>query len=171
MSDPKTGGERDAQPALLSLIARLPKVELHMHIEGALEPELMVAIAARNGIALPYASVEAVRDAYHFSNLQAFLDIYYEACSVLLQEQDFYDLTMAYLQRAHAQQVQHTEIFFDPQTHTQRGVPFATVLAGIRRALVQPAGITQRVPLVATRRISRAVLFSCTSIASVSAAD
>ena len=99
MSDPGTGVVSDDQQALISLITRLPKVELHMHIEGALEPELMCAIAARNAVALKYASVEAVREAYHFSNLQSFLDIYYEACSVRLQEQDFYDLTMAYLQK------------------------------------------------------------------------
>jgi adenosine deaminase len=106
-----------------------------MHVEGSLEPELMFTIARRNGVPLKYDSVETLRQAYHFGNLQAFLEIYYEACSVLCEEQDFYDLTMAYLQRAHAQQVLHTEIFFDPQSHTQRGVPFATVVSGIRRAL------------------------------------
>jgi len=157
MSNPGTGVVSDDQQALMSLIARLPKVELHMHIEGALEPELMFAIAARNAVALKYASVEAVREAYHFSNLQSFLDIYYEACSVLLHEQDFYDLTMAYLQRAHTQHVQHTEIFFDPQTHTQRGVPFATVISGIRRALVEGQraySITSRLIMCFLRHLS-----------------
>jgi adenine deaminase len=157
MSDAREGAVSEDQHALMSLIARLPKVELHMHIEGALEPELMFTIAARNAIALKYASVDAVREAYHFSNLQSFLNIYYEACSVLLYEQDFYDLTMAYLQRAHAQHILHTEIFFDPQTHTQRGVPFATVLFGLRRALVEGErayGITSRLIMCFLRHLS-----------------
>jgi len=113
----------------------LPKAELHLHIEGTLEPELMFELARRNGVRVPYASVEAVRRAYVFSNLQSFLDIYYAGCSVLLKEQDFYDLTWAYLRRAAAQGVRHAEIFFDPQTHTDRGVPFETVVTGIHRAL------------------------------------
>jgi len=113
----------------------LPKAELHLHIEGTLEPELMFELARRNGVRVPYASVEAVRRAYVFSNLQSFLDIYYAGCSVLLKEQDFYDLTWAYLTRAAAQGVRHAEIFFDPQTHTDRGVPFETVVTGIHRAL------------------------------------
>ena len=138
MNQPLINPLPEDQSALMSLIAGLPKVELHIHIEGSLEPELMFAIAERNGVALKYDSVDAVRRAYHFGNLQSFLDIYYEACSVLLCEQDFYELTMAYLQRAHAQHVLHTEIFFDPQSHTQRGVTFAAVFSGIRRAL-EPA--------------------------------
>ena len=117
------------------LIAQLPKCELHIHIEGSLEPELMFALARRNGIRLPYASVEAVRQAYHFRNLQDFLDIYYQGMSVLITEQDFYDLAFAYLERAHADNVRHVEMFFDPQGHTSRGVPFATVLAGLTRAI------------------------------------
>ena len=117
------------------LIAQLPKCELHIHIEGSLEPELMFALARRNGIRLPYASVEAVRQAYHFRNLQDFLDIYYQGMSVLITEQDFYDLAFAYLARAHADNVRHVEMFFDPQGHTSRGVPFATVLAGLTRAI------------------------------------
>lgn len=117
------------------LIAQLPKCELHIHIEGSLEPELMFALARRNGIRLPYASVEAVRQAYHFRNLQDFLDIYYRGMSVLITEQDFYDLAFAYLERAHADNVRHVEMFFDPQGHTSRGVPFATVLAGLTRAI------------------------------------
>jgi adenosine deaminase len=113
----------------------LPKAELHLHIEGTLEPEMMFELARRNGVRLPYADADAVRRAYRFSNLQSFLDVYYQACSVLVQERDFYQLTHAYLTRARAQGVRHVEIFFDPQTHTARGVPFATVVAGIGRAL------------------------------------
>jgi adenine deaminase len=157
MSKAREAATHEDQHALTSLIARLPKVELHMHIEGSLEPELMFTIAERNGIALKYASVDAVREAYQFSNLQSFLEIYYEACSVLLHERDFYDLTMAYLQRAHAQHVLHTEMFFDPQTHTQHGVPFATVLAGIRRGLVEGRrayGITSRLIMCLLRHLS-----------------
>jgi adenosine deaminase len=120
----------------LATFARdLPKAELHLHIEGTLEPELMFALGRRNGIQLPYASVDEVRRAYVFTDLQSFLDIYYAGCCVLLTEQDFYDLTWAYLQRAAAQGVRHAEIFFDPQTHTKRGVPFETMVTGIRRAL------------------------------------
>jgi adenine deaminase len=120
----------------LATFARdLPKAELHLHIEGTLEPELMFELARRNGIQLPYASVEDVRRAYVFSDLQSFLDIYYAGCCVLLTEQDFYDLTWAYLERAATQGVRHAEIFFDPQTHTDRGLPFETVVTGIHRAL------------------------------------
>jgi len=118
-----------------AFIAGLPKAELHLHIEGSLEPELMFALAQRNGVAIPFASVEAVRAAYDFSNLQDFLDIYYQGMGVLIAEQDFYELTAAYLARAHADNVRHVEIFFDPQGHTARGVAFETVLAGITRAL------------------------------------
>ena len=104
-----------------AFVAALPKAELHLHIEGTLEPELMFAIAGRNGIELPYASIEEVKAAYRFSNLQDFLDIYYAGANALVEMQDFYDLTWAYLQRAFAQNVRHAEIFFDPQTHTGRG--------------------------------------------------
>jgi adenine deaminase len=116
-------------------VRTLPKAELHLHIEGTLEPELMFALAERNGVELPFADVDAVRRAYVFSNLQSFLDIYYAGCRVLLTEEDFFDLTWAYLRRAHADGVRHAEIFFDPQTHTERGVAFATVLNGIESAL------------------------------------
>ncbi len=116
-------------------IARLPKVELHLHIEGSLEPELMFELAARNGVILPWDSVEAVRRAYAFSDLQSFLDVYYAGASVLVTEQDFHDLTWAYLQRCRSDKVRHTEIFFDPQTHTDRGIAFDTVISGITRAL------------------------------------
>lgn len=113
----------------------LPKAELHLHIEGTLEPELMFELAQRNDVALRFGSVEDLRAAYRFTNLQSFLDIYYEGAGVLRTERDFYDLTLAYLERAAADGVIRAEIFFDPQTHTARGVPFRTVLDGIVRAL------------------------------------
>ena len=118
-----------------TFIRDIPKVELHIHIEGSLEPELMFKLAQRNGIALPYDSIAAVRRAYEFTDLQSFLDIYYAGACVLLQEQDFFDMTWAYLEKAHTQQVRHTEIFFDPQTHTARGVALSAVIDGIDRAL------------------------------------
>jgi adenosine deaminase len=118
----------------VALARRIPKAELHIHIEGSLEPALIFALAQRNGVALPYASVEALRAAYAFTDLQSFLDIYYAGASVLLHEADFFDMAWAYLQRAHADNVVHTEIFFDPQTHTARGVPMATVVHGLKRA-------------------------------------
>jgi len=119
---------------LRRMLQAMPKAELHIHIEGSLEPELIFEFAQRNGVSLPYASVEALRQAYAFTDLQSFLDIYYAGASVLLTEQDFYDMTAAYLARAAADNVRHTEIFFDPQTHTARGVPFETVVNGIWRA-------------------------------------
>lgn len=120
----------------LEMLARgLPKAELHLHIEGTLEPEMMFELARRNGVRLPYQSVDDLRRAYVFGDLQSFLDIYYAGCAVLMTEQDFYDLTWAYLQRAAAQGVRRAEIFFDPQTHTDRGIPFETVITGIHRAL------------------------------------
>jgi adenine deaminase len=119
---------------LRHMLQAMPKAELHIHIEGSLEPELIFELAQRNGVSLPYASVEALRQAYAFTDLQSFLDIYYAGASVLLTEQDFYDMTMAYLRRAAADNVRHAEIFFDPQTHTARGVPFQTVIDGIWRA-------------------------------------
>jgi adenosine deaminase len=115
----------------------LPKAELHLHVEGTLEPELMFALARRNGVALPYADAAAVRRAYRFSNLQSFLDLYYRACSVLIHERDFYELTAAYLGRAAEQGVRHVEVFFDPQTHTARGVKLETVVGGVSRALTE----------------------------------
>lgn len=118
-----------------TFIENLPKAELHLHIEGTFEPELMFEIAQRNGIKLPYDDVDALRKAYDFSELQDFLDIYYQGMNVLQKEQDFYDLTWAYLERIHAQNVLHTEIFFDPQGHTSRGVAFETALDGIYKAL------------------------------------
>lgn len=117
-----------------SYIEGLPKVELHLHIEGTLEPDLMFELAARNGSAIPYSSVEDIRRAYQFSDLQSFLDIYYNGAKVLQKERDFYDLTMAYLKKAASQNVRHAEIFFDPQTHTERGIAFSTVIEGIHQA-------------------------------------
>jgi adenine deaminase len=121
--------------ALRELVQKMPKAELHMHMEGSLEPELIFALAERNRVKLNYASVDDLRRAYAFTDLQSFLDIYYAGASVLLAEQDFYDMTWAYLVRAQADNIRHTEIFFDPQTHTERGVPFATAIGGIHRAL------------------------------------
>jgi adenosine deaminase len=116
---------------IAELIDRLPKVELHVHLEGTLEPELAFTLAARNGVALPYASVEEMHAAYHFADLQEFLDIYYAACAALVTRQDFRELTLAYLRRAHADRVRHVEPFFDPQTHTDRGIPIGDVIGGI----------------------------------------
>jgi adenine deaminase len=144
-------------PAMESFIRDIPKAELHLHIEGTLEPELMLRLAARNGVSLPYSSAQELRAAYDFSNLQSFLDLYYQGMSVLLEEQDFYDLTMSYLERAREEQVRHAEIFFDPQAHTGRGVPFETVLSGIRRAQLDAAsflGISSRLILCFLRHLS-----------------
>jgi adenosine deaminase len=134
----------------------LPKAELHLHIEGTLEPEMMFALARRNRVTLPYASVDAVRRAYVFSDLQSFLDIYYAGCAVLIEEQDFYDLAFAYLQRAAAQGVRHAEIFFDPQTHTGRGVAIGTVITGLHRAMVdgRVLGISSSLILCFLRHLS-----------------
>src|SRR5687767_7942417 len=115
---------------LESLIINAPKAELHIHIEGSMEPELMFEIAARNRAPLPFATVEEVRRSYNFRDLQSFLDIYYQGARVLLHERDFYDLTWAYLLRRASENVRHAEIFFDPQTHTGRGVPFEAVVTG-----------------------------------------
>jgi adenosine deaminase len=121
--------------AMRNILQNMPKAELHIHIEGSLEPELIFALAERNKVKLNYASVEDLRRAYAFTDLQSFLDIYYAGASVLLNEQDFFDMTWAYLQRAHADKVRHVEMFFDPQTHTERGVAFGTAINGIHRAL------------------------------------
>jgi adenine deaminase len=138
-------------------VFRLPKAELHLHIEGTLEPELMFALAKKNGISLPYPDVESVERAYVFKDLQSFLDIYYLACAVLIDEEDFFELTMAYLRRAHAQGVRHAEVFFDPQTHTDRGVPMRTIVDGIHRALEAgraQLGITSYLILCFLRHLS-----------------
>ena len=119
---------------LASFIAGMPKAELHLHIEGTLEPELKFELAARNGLALPYSSVDEMRAAYDFNSLASFLTIYYEGMNVLVTEQDFYDLAMAYFRKAHSQNVVYAEIFFDPQGHTSRGIAFEAVIRGFRRA-------------------------------------
>ena len=142
---------------LPKLLREMPKAELHIHIEGSLEPELIFALAKRNGVKLPYASVEDLRAAYAFTNLQSFLDIYYAGASVLLHEQDFYDMAWAYLQRAKADNVVHTEMFFDPQTHTERGVPMATVINGLHRACVDAQaqlGVSAQLILCFLRHLS-----------------
>jgi adenine deaminase len=142
-----------------AFIAGLPKAELHLHIEGSLEPELMFELAQRNNVAIPFASVDEVRAAYAFSNLQDFLDIYYQGMGVLHTEQDFHDLTAAYCARANADAVRHIEIFFDPQGHTERGIAFATVIAGITCALDDARdryGMTSKLIMCFLRHLSEA---------------
>jgi adenosine deaminase len=148
---------------LHNFIRGLPKAELHLHIEGSLEPELMFALAQRNGVSLPYASVDEVRAAYDFSDLQSFLDLYYAGAAVLQTEQDFHDLTSAYVQRAMADNVRHVELFFDPQTHTARGLAMATVFAGIARALREARdekGFSGRMILCFLRHLSEDEAFA-----------
>ena len=144
-------------------VAGLPKVELHLHIEGTLEPELLFTLAKRNGVSLPYPDVESLRAAYEFNNLQSFLDLYYQGAAVLQTQQDFFDLTWAYLQHCHAENVVHTEIFFDPQTHTARGIAFATVINGIQAALEQGSrqlGISSRLIMSFLRHLSEEDAFA-----------
>lgn len=144
-------------------IAALPKAELHLHIEGSLEPELMFALAARNGVAIPYASVEEVRAAYAFSNLQDFLDIYYAGADVLRTRADFHDLAVAYFDRAAADGVVHAEIMFDPQTHTARGIPFAEVIEGLLSAMAEAEarhGITSALIMSFLRHLSEEEAFA-----------
>jgi adenosine deaminase len=148
--------------AIKNFIAGLPKAELHLHIEGTFEPELMFEIAKRNHIKLKYNSVDELKSAYKFNNLQEFLDIYYSGADVLIEEQDFYDLTWAYLQKIHIQNVLHTEIFFDPQTHTSRGVSFEKVISGIHRAQEdgrKKLGISSRLILSFLRHLSEESAF------------
>jgi adenine deaminase len=143
-------------------ILNIPKAELHLHIEGSFEPDLMFAIAKRNNIPIKYTSVDEVKKAYRFTNLQTFLDIYYEGAGVLITEQDFYDLTWAYLERSHAQNVVHAEIFFDPQTHTERGIAFSTVINGIQRALddaQKKLGLTTKLIMCFLRHLSEESAF------------
>ena len=158
-----------ALPAPLErLIAALPKVELHLHIEGTLEPEMVMAKAARHGVDLRWGSVEALRGAYQFSDLQSFLDIYYAGCDVLRDEQDFYDLAIAYFARAHADRVIHAEIFFDPQTHTARGVAMGTVIDGLVRAQRDAEarwGLTSKLILCFLRHLSEADAFATLDLA------
>jgi adenine deaminase len=146
-----------ANDRLPALLRAMPKAELHIHIEGSLEPEMIFALAARNQVELPYADVEALRRAYAFTDLQSFLDIYYAGASVLLHEQDFYDMALAYLRKAAADNVVHAEIFFDPQTHTARGVSMETIIDGLHRACVDgkaELGITAALILCFLRHLS-----------------
>ena len=148
---------------LYHFVAGLPKAELHLHLEGSLEPEQMFELAARNRVALPYATVEDIYHAYNFSNLQEFLDVYYTGMSVLQNEQDFYELTMAYLRKAHADTVRHVEVFFDPQGHTQRGISFATAITGISKALEDGEakyGISHKLIMCFLRHLSESDAFA-----------
>jgi adenosine deaminase len=143
-------------------IQTLPKVELHLHIEGTLEPELMFELASRNQIPIPFSSVSEVKAAYNFHNLQSFLDIYFQGANVLINEQDFFDLTWAYLLRCKNDHVMHTEIMFDPQAHTQRGISFDTVVNGIHRALIkgmQELGISSRLIMCFLRHLDESAAF------------
>ena len=146
-------------PRLATLLAEMPKAELHIHIEGSLEPELIFALAKRNGVTLPFDSIEALRAAYAFTDLQTFLDIYYAGASVLLTEQDFFDMTAAYLRKAAAENVRRAELFFDPQTHTARGVDIGVVFAGLTRAIKEvgaETGISAGLILCFLRHLSEA---------------
>ncbi len=145
------------------LLRTMPKAELHIHIEGSLEPELIFALAARNGLKLPYANVEALRAAYSFTDLQSFLDIYYAGASVLLTEADFFDMGMAYFRHAAADNIVHAELFFDPQTHTERGVPIGTVIDGLARAVAtaqRDLGVSGLLILCFLRHLSEAAAFA-----------
>lgn len=153
---------------LEKLINEIPKAELHLHIEGSFEPELMFEIAERNKVSIPYKSVEEVKKAYNFHNLQSFLDIYYAGASVLLKEEDFYDMTMAYLKRCHEDNVVHTEIFFDPQTHTDRNIPFEVMFAGLKKALKdgqEKFGISSHMILCFLRHLSQEEAFKTLEMA------
>ena len=144
------------------IISNMPKAELHLHIEGSLEPELMFQLAKKNSIILPFSSIQEIKDAYNFNNLQEFLDIYYQGADVLITEQDFYDLTFAYLKKASEQNVKHVEFFFDPQTHTDRGISFKTVFKGIYKATLEAErefGITSFIILSFLRHLSEAKAF------------
>lgn len=148
--------------ATREFIQALPKAELHLHIEGSLEPELMFELSKRNNVNIPFKSVDEVKAAYQFHNLQSFLDIYYAGASVLITEQDFYDLTWAYIEKCKEDHVVHTEIFFDPQTHTERGVAFSTVIQGIDRALrdaKEKYGITSFIIMCFLRHLSEEAAF------------
>ncbi|RXZ38618.1 adenosine deaminase [Oxalobacteraceae bacterium CAVE-383] len=159
---PATPSAPPLSPSLRAFIEAMPKAELHLHIEGTLEPELLFALAQRNHVALPYPSVEALRAAYDFSDLQSFLDLYYAGAAVLLTEQDFHDMTAAYLARARADGVLHAELFFDPQTHTERGVDIAVVFAGIARALreANAAGFSSSMIMSFLRHLPEADAFA-----------
>lgn len=158
---PTASADRDRD--VHRLIRRLPKVELHLHIEGTLEPEMMFSLAGKHGVELPYASVEAVRRAYAFHDLQSFLDLYYAGCAVLRDRRDFYALAMAYFTRAHADRVVHAELFFDPQTHTARGIPMEVVFGGLRDAMEDAHrryGMTSELILCFLRHLSEEDAFA-----------
>ena len=147
---------------MIDLIKKLPKAELHLHIEGSLEPELMFRLAKKNNVDIPYKDIEDVRRAYNFTNLQSFLDIYYAGANVLLTRDDFYDLTWEYILKCVEDNVIHTEIFFDPQTHTERGVPFEVVITGIKDALADAKakyGITSCIIMCFLRHLSQEAAF------------
>jgi len=161
MTLPVLTGER-----LHDFLRGLPKAELHIHIEGSLEPELIFALAQRNGVQLAYPSVDALRAAYAFTDLQSFLDIYYAGASVLLKAEDFFDMAWAYFLRAKADNVVHAELFFDPQTHTDRGVPMAEVMAGLSRAVDRAQvelGISAKLILCFLRHLSEDAAFETLS--------
>jgi adenine deaminase len=153
--------------SLDAFIDGLPKTELHLHIEGSLEPELMFALAQRNKIDLPFKTIEDVRAAYDFSNLQDFLDIYYQGANVLRTEEDFYDLAMAYFRRALKDNVRHAEIFFDPQTHTDRGIPYSIVIEGLSRAVkeVEAEGLSVSLIHSFLRHLSEEAAFESLAMA------
>lgn len=157
-----------AAAAIHDLALALPKAELHLHIEGSLEPELMFKLAHRNNVAIPYKTVEDVRAAYKFTNLQTFLDIYYAGASVLITAEDFAELTLAYIQRAHSEGLRHCEIFFDPQTHTARGIKFETVVDGIEAGLREGKerfGVSSVLILSFLRHLSEEECFECLELA------
>ena len=142
---------------MINFINNLPKAELHLHIEGTFEPELMFNLATKNNIKLPYQSIEELKKAYNFDNLQHFLDIYYKGTSVLIEEQDFYDLTYNYLKKCASQQIRHVEIMFDPQSHTSRGVNFETIINGISKACLdaeRSIGVTSLLIMSFLRHLS-----------------
>lgn len=151
-----------ANNQLKHFIVSLPKAELHLHIEGTLEPELLFKLAERNKLTLPYGSIEEAHRAYQFENLQSFLDVYYAGAKVLQTEEDFFDLTWSYLEKAHRQNIRHIELFFDPQTHTKRNIEFETVITGIRSALLQAQkqfNITSHIIMCFLRDLSEASAF------------
>ena len=152
----------------LSWLSQLPKVELHLHLEGSLEPQMLFDLAVRNHVKLPYENVSAVKKAFQFTKLQDFLDIYYQAAKVLVTEQDFYDLTWAYLLKCKEQNVYHVEPFFDPQTHTERGIAFSTVIAGITAALEdaeEQLGISSELIMCFLRHLSEEEAFATLTLA------
>ncbi len=156
------------QLAAPEFLQALPKAELHMHLEGSLEPELMLKLGKRNGISLPYSTIEEIKQAYNFHNLQSFLDIYYQCAEVLQTQQDFFDLTWAYLLKCHEEGVVHVEPFFDPQTHTERGLEFKTAILGIHQALEQgqkDLGISYGLILCFLRHLPEAAALECLATA------